>query len=65
MTKMTDLTASLAVKLASLAVHVDEIDLANPTAAAVDISAAKALAGDAEVAAWLAAIDPVLLPVKR
>lgn len=55
----------LAVKLASLAVHVQELDLREPSAAMVDINAAKGLAEDPEVVAWLDSIDPALLPVKR
>lgn len=55
---------SLLVKLASLVVHVQEMD---PTGRALefDIPAAKTLADDPEVTAWLATIDPAFLPEKR
>lgn len=58
---------SLMVKLASLAVHAQELDddRLTTTAAEADVAAIKALAEDPEVEAWLTTIDPVLLPAKR
>lgn len=61
---MPDLPLRLIVKLASLVVHVQELDPASK-AAAFDISAAKTLADDPDVAEWLATIDPAFLPAKR
>lgn len=63
MTLPTELTPTLAVKLASLTVHAREA--CSPTGRSVDVEAAGALADDPEVAAWLAEFDPVLLPERR
>ncbi len=63
---MTDISFTLAVKLASLVVHVQEIDpgaIGRPSL--FDLTAAHGLANDDEVVAWLATLDPVFLPVKR
>lgn len=53
----------VAVKLAALAVHVQEALGAGGHF--LDIEAAKGLAADPEVAEWLGSLDPALLPVKR
>lgn len=55
---------SLIVKLASLAVHVQEMDVRSPTFE-FDNVAAKGIANHPEVVEWLATLDPALLPVKR
>lgn len=55
---------AVAVRLASLAVHVDEYGRGN-VVTDLDLIAATTLAGDPAVRAWLAQIDPVLLPVPR
>lgn len=57
------LSMGLMVKLASLVTHVQEYTEAGQHPA--DLAAARSLANDAEVQAWLDGIDPVLLPVKR
>lgn len=54
----------LIVKLASLVIHVQELDAGAPSAA-YDIISAKAIANDPAVLAWIATIDPALLPLKR
>lgn len=64
MAKEKMMTPTLLAKLGSIVVHLQECDLAN-TSATFDLVAVKALAADPEVSAWLATIDPVLLPVKR
>lgn len=51
------------VKLASLAVHVAEH--ASPQGHEADLIAARSLASSSDLVAWLATIDPVLLPVRR
>jgi hypothetical protein len=61
---VADMPLGLVVKLASLVVHVQELDPASP-AASFDIGAAKGLADDPEVTAWLETIDPAFLPEKR
>lgn len=58
------LPLSLAVKLGSLVVHVQEL-VPGASASRFDAAAAKALADDPEVAAWLATLDPVFLPARR
>lgn len=55
----------LQIKLASLVVHVQELDMATPDAAMFDVAAAKSLANDPDVVAWMATVDPVFLPAKR
>lgn len=61
----TDVTPLLLVKLASLVVHTQEFDLSSGSAAMFDLEAMKALVEDPEVVAWMATIDPVLLPERR
>lgn len=62
---MPEISALAVVRLASLVAHIQELDLTDPTAAQFDLGAAKALADDPEIVAWLATIDPVLLPERR
>ena len=59
----TALSDTLAIKLASLAIHAEEA--ASPTGSPFDADAIRGLIADAEVGAWLDTFDPVLLPVKR
>lgn len=59
----TTLTPSLLAKLASLVAHMQEF--ASPAGHGFDIQAAKQLATDPEIVAWIATIDPALLPSKR
>lgn len=61
----TTLTPSLLVKLASLVAHVQELDTGDPNSAQFDIDASKGLVEDPEIVAWMATIDPVLLPERR
>lgn len=62
----TTLTPSLLVKLASLVSHMQEFAVERDVQAArFDIDAAKGLVEDPEVVAWIATIDPVLLPERR
>lgn len=57
-------SATLLVKLGSLAVHVDE--LLSPSGHAVDRSAIEGILADAEVRDWLRDMNGLaLLPVKR
>lgn len=53
----------VAIKLAALAVHVQEA--LGPTGHPLDIEAAKGLAADPDVTEWLGSLNPALLPVKR
>lgn len=56
------LTLGLAVKLGSLAIHIQEgIDTGHP----LDVAAAKALVDDPEVIDWLGSFAPGLLPERR
>lgn len=55
---------ALRVKLASIVVHVQEMDGTSKTMA-FDLPAAKALADDPEVIEWLGTFDAALLPSKR
>lgn len=58
------LSFSLAIKLASIAVHADE--LTSPSGNMIfDGPAIRTLVHDPEVQAFLRALDPALLPVKR
>lgn len=61
---MVTMELSLIVKLASLVVHVQEMDAASTTLA-FDLPVVKNLADDPEVAEWLTTIDPAFLPEKR
>lgn len=61
--RTTNLTMSLAIKLASLAVHAEEAT--GPEGHSFDMSALRGISEDAEVVAWLREFDPALLPVKR
>jgi hypothetical protein len=58
-----EMPMSLVVKMASLVTHVQEMNGVAPSP--FDVEAAKALADDPEVVAWLGTVDPVFLPVKR
>ena len=60
---VTQLSMSLAVKLASLVVHTKEA--ASPKGHAFDIEAMRSAVADPEVRAWLERFDPALLPVIR
>lgn len=59
----TELTMALAVKLASLIVHTDE--LTSPGGHPLDREAVRSGLSDPEVRAWLESFGPGLLPVKR
>lgn len=52
-----------AIKLASLAVHADE--MTSPTGAPVDATAIRSIVEDDDVKAFLNAMPDALLPVKR
>ncbi len=57
-------SASLLCKLASIAVHADE--MLSPSGHDFDRQALKTVVGDAEVTAWIAAMTKVgMAPVKR
>ncbi len=58
-----ELTPSLAVKLGSLAVHVDEY--LSPNRDYYDLNAIETIIVDQEVNEWLNDFEPGLLPVKR
>lgn len=58
------MSTTLAMKLGSLVVHVQEMALGEDSMA-FDLAAAKQLTLDPEVIEWLATIDPALLPAKR
>lgn len=63
---MTDLqpSVSVGIKLASIAVHTDE--LLSPAGHQLDVDAIKGLLSDPEVVAYLETLRPLaLLPVKR
>ncbi len=57
------MSVTLTIKLASIAVHLDEMLSADGHD--FDRLTIRSLLDDAEVSAWLDRIDPVLLPVKR
>lgn len=61
----TEPSMMILVRLASLVVHVQEMDPVRPQSFAFDLSAAKALANDPIVVDWMKSIDPALLPEKR
>jgi hypothetical protein len=63
MSDPTALSMGLMVKLASMAVHLQEGAAAGGSP--VDLASAVSLSNDPEVKAWLEQIDPALLPVKR
>ena len=57
-------TVSLLCKLGSIVLHVEEG--ISPRGHTADLEAAKAMLGDPEIVAWMAAMDEVgLIPVKR
>lgn len=58
-----ELSPSLAVKLGSLAVHVDEY--LSPSRSRYDLNAMETLIVDPEVSEWLDTFEPGFLPVKR
>lgn len=58
-----EINITLGMKLASAVVHAQE--MLSPGGHDVDKSALRTVVFDPEVEAWLATIDPVLLPVKR
>lgn len=58
------LPLGLIAKLGSLVAHVNELDVTSKTAE-FDLTAAKSLVADVEVAEWLSTIDPALLPAPR
>ena len=51
------------VKLASIAVHAEE--MLSSGSHAFDVAALRTLLVDTDVKEWLASMDPALLPVKR
>jgi hypothetical protein len=63
-THQAEVPLALAVKLASLVVHAQEID-PGKTSQHFDMTAMKTLAEDPEIVAWLETFDPALLPEKR
>lgn len=60
----TEISASLAMKLASAIVHAHELD-PHGEGWEFDLASLKALVDDEEVVAWLAEFGPGLLPEKR
>jgi hypothetical protein len=56
----------LAVKLGSLVIHAQELNVYGSLGALeADATAIRGLANDPDVTAWLETIDPALLPRKR
>jgi hypothetical protein len=61
--KIPEPSATVAVKLGSIVVHLNE--LARAGGHELDLHSAKALAQDEDVLAWAREFDPAFLPVMR